>query len=315
MMQINLLKQIKLILLTFVLITLNACAENSSRLVVQGNEQSSVAPHGKGNVYAPDIVRYQEKYYLFYGAQGRDGHDRIKLATSKDARTWKKQGVVFFVKGANHVNDPSVLIVKNKFYMYYTLAMRGVTDSIGLAISKDGVHWENKGVVLKPAKASAWDSLLVGRPSVLYEKGKFRMWYDGRADLPTGSPDKTAPQSDKSHRHVGYAESKDGKRWEKRSTYVFSRDAGGVHVSRINNKYIMLIESHAGTFWAQSANGIQWDNKGVLIKSDPESSPYGHVTPFIFQNGDRFELYYGAARANTWDNNFIMMKTIPGGRL
>lgn len=309
-MQINLLKQIKLILLTFVLIILNACAENSPRLVVQGNEQSSVAPHGKGNVYAPEIVRYKEQYYLFYGAQGKDGHDRIKLATSKDARSWKKQGVVFFVKGANHVNDPSVVIVKNKFYMYYTLAMHGVTDSIGLAISKDGVHWKNKGLVLKPAKAPAWDSLLVGRPSVLYEKGKFRMWYDGRADLPIGSPDKTAPKSAKSHRYVGYAESKDGKNWKKRKSYVFSHDAGGIHVSRIKNKYIMLIESHTGTFWAQSTSGILWDYKGLLLKNDPEISPYGHITPFIFSKDGQYELYYGAAYAKSWDNNSIMKEQI-----
>lgn len=309
-MQFNLVKQVKYIVSAIVAIFLTACSTSSARIVIQGSEQYSSAPHGKGNVYAPEIVHYKEQYYLFYGAQGKDGHDRIKLATSKDAKSWTKQGVVFFVKGANHVNDPTVVVVKNRFYMYYTLAMQGVTDSIGLAISKDGIHWKNKGVILKPGRPITWDSLLVGRPSVLYERGRFRMWYDGRADLPIGSPDKTAPKSAKSHRYVGYAESKDGKKWKKRRNHVFSHDAGGIHVSKINNKYIMLIESHTGTFWAQSRKGIKWDYQGLLLKSDSSISPYGHVTPFIFSKDGQYELYYGAAHTESWDNNSIMKEPI-----
>jgi len=278
--------------------------------VIKGDELYSVAPHGKGNVYAPDIVRYKKKYYLYYGSQGKDGHDRIQLAFSKDAKTWKRHGIVFFVKGANHVNDPSVLIVNNIFYMYYTLAKYGVTDSIGLATSKDGLHWKDKGIVIKARKPPAWDSLLVGRPSVIYEKGVFRMWYDGRADLPLGAPDKRAPKSAKSHRYVGYAESTDGKNWKRRKNYVFSHDAGGIHVSRVRNKYIMLYESHSGTQWAQSNDRINWYNKGGLLAKDISDAPYGHVTPLLYKIGQRYMLFYGAALARTWDNNRIMMKPV-----
>ncbi|MCF7971125.1 MAG: hypothetical protein K9L22_08180, partial [Methylococcaceae bacterium] len=236
--------------------------------------------------------------------------DRIQLAVSTDAKNWRKKGVVFFVQGANHVNDPSVGVVNNTFYMYYTLAMHGVTDSIGLAVSKDGIRWKNKGVVLKPSKPPKWDSLLVGRPSVLYEKGLFRMWYDGRKDLPLGSPDAKAPKSAKSHRDVGYAESKNGVKWKKRVKFVFGRDAGGIHVSKLDDGYAMLFESRKGTQWATSLDGIKWNYKGVLLQNEMQTAPYGHVTPFLLHEKGGLSLYYGAARANSWDNNFIMMKSL-----
>lgn len=311
-MHITIIKKIQQsVILCFFAIACVACADNkSAQLVIQGSNFYSVAPHGKGNVYAPDIVRYKNQFHLYYGAQGRDGHDRIQLAISKEGQPWQTQGNVFFVPGANHVNDPSVVVVGEMLYMYYTLAMRGVTDVIGLATSTDGWNWKNKGVILKASKAPAWDSLLVGRPSVLYEKGLFRMWYDGRADLPIGSPDKTAPKSAKSHRYVGYAESNDGKNWIKRPNYVFSHDAGGIHVSKIKNKYILLFESHQGTYWAQSTNGIKWQYKGLFLKKNSKNSPYGHVTPFIFQKKDHYELYFGAAYAKSWDNNSIMMQPL-----
>ena len=100
--------------------------------VIQGSSWTCEAPHGNGNVYAADIVRHRDTLLMYYGGQGRDGHDRIHLATSADHTTWKPQGVVFAPEGINHVNDPSVVIVNGKFYMYYTRANVGVTDSLVL---------------------------------------------------------------------------------------------------------------------------------------------------------------------------------------
>ena len=51
---------------------------------------------------------------MFFGGQGKDGHDRIHLATSGDLQSWKQEGGVFAPPGVNHVNDPSVVIVKDQ---------------------------------------------------------------------------------------------------------------------------------------------------------------------------------------------------------
>lgn len=90
--------------------------------VIRGTDDFSCAPHGCGNVYAPDLVRHADRLWMFYGAQGHDGHDRILLATSADGNNWVRQGVVLSPAGLNHVNDPSVAIVGGKWFMFYTRA-------------------------------------------------------------------------------------------------------------------------------------------------------------------------------------------------
>ena len=45
------------------------------------------------------------------------------------------------------MNDPSVVVVDGRYYLYYTQADAGVTDVIGLAVSDDGLRWKDQGVV------------------------------------------------------------------------------------------------------------------------------------------------------------------------
>ncbi|MCR9197256.1 MAG: hypothetical protein NXI04_01305 [Planctomycetaceae bacterium] len=267
-------------------------------------QESERAPDGLANVYAPDIVTVGNQLWMYYGGQGQDGHDRIHLAISEDGTAWQKQGIVFAPEGVNHVNDPSVVLFDNRFYLFYTRANAGVTDTIGLALSDDGRHWEDRGPVLKPA-ADAWDSLLVGRPSVLHDGTKFRLWYDGRKDLPMGAPDRTAPQSHTSRRYVGYAESVDGVMWRRHPNYVYSHDAGGVHVSRVRDAWIMVSESREGTRWAASTDGIAWEDRGLLAPKT-QAAPFGHVTPFLRHSSEKATVYFGAARSVHWDRNTIM---------
>lgn len=51
-------------------------AAAESRILFRGQEETEVAPHGKGNVYAPRVPRDGGRYRMWYGGQGRDGHDR-----------------------------------------------------------------------------------------------------------------------------------------------------------------------------------------------------------------------------------------------
>jgi len=103
--------------------------------VIRGSGSTSEAPHGNGNVHAANIVRHRGTLLMYYGGQGRDGHDRIPLATSTDRNIWRPQGVVFAPEGIHHVNDPSVVILNSRFYMHDTQASVGVTDCTGLPTS------------------------------------------------------------------------------------------------------------------------------------------------------------------------------------
>ncbi len=267
------------------------------------------APHGRGNIYAPDVHFDGGRYRMWFGGQGRDGHDRIQLAESEDGKTWQQRGVVLEDKSANHVNDPSVVQVDGTYHMYYTRAVADIRDDICLATSADGLTWTQRGVVLKPSEHGQWDSLLVGRPSVLVENGLFHMWYDGRKDLQPGAPAKNVPISPTSSRAVGYAESHDGLHWTRpRTEPVFTHDAGGIHVARTRGGYALLYESGAGTQLATSPDGLTWTAKGLLVPTTgTDLDRYGHVTPFLFlhpQTGAA-TLFVGAARGPHWDENVI----------
>jgi hypothetical protein len=266
------------------------------------------APHGEGNTYAPEIRFDEGVYRMLYGAQGRDGHDRILVAESPDGLVWETKGVALDHGSANHVNDPSVVKVGDTLFMYYTRAPVDIRDEIALATSTDGVTWEEQGTVFRPGGEGAWDSLLVGRPSVLHEEGRFRMWYDGRNDLPIGAPAEGVPKSDRSVRAVGYAESADGLTWIRpRAEPVFGEDAGGVHVVRIGDTLVMTSESREGTRVATSNDGLEWRDRGLLAGlSGGDIDRFGHVTPFLLAEPSGVTLFSGAARSTTWDRNVIV---------
>lgn len=277
-------------------------------LVVRGQRETERAPHGEGNVYAPEVHLEDGSYRLWYGGQGRDGHDRIHLAESSDGRRWTRRGVVLEDPSANHVNDPSIVKVDGSYHMFYTRAAHGIADEIALATSPDGVRWARRGVVLRPGRPEQWDGLLVGRPAVIHEDGTFRLWYDGRKDLPPGPLAGSAPTSRDSHRFVGLATSRDGLHWVKYpANPVFGRDAGGIDVKRLGGRYVMVYESREGTCAATSRDGISWVDHGLLMPRSGEAlDRYGHVTPMLLQATGTTELFLGAARAASWDRNQIV---------
>lgn len=289
------------------------------RPLLHGVGTTEAAPHGEGNVYAPDVLIEGGKYRMWYGGQGRDGHDRIHLAESDDGTTWARRGVVLDNGQANHVNDPSVVKVGGTYFMFYTRAVAGVVDEVALATSEDGLAWEPKGVVLRPGREGEWDSLLVGRPSVLHENGTFKMWYDGRKDLPPGAPSEGIPRSPRSSRSVGHATSSDGLRWTKQAgNPVLGGDAGGIDVERLGSGYVMAYESHEGTRVATSDDGISWKDLGLWVpRSGGEIDRHGHVTPMLLpgERGRPLTLYFGAARAVSWDRNSIAEVVISPGQI
>jgi hypothetical protein len=288
----------------------SAVVDDGLEIVLRASGASEEAPHGRGNVYAPEVRHDDGRYRMWYGGQGKDGHDRIHLAESLDGRRWERLGVVLDDPEANHVNDPSVVRVDGTYFLYYTRADAGIRDEIALATSKDGVRWEPRGIVLRPGEdEDAWDVLLVGRPSVLHDGERFRMWYDGRKDLPEGPLAGDAPTSTNSRRFVGLATSIDGLRWTKHGgNPVFGDDAGGIDVKRLGDRFVMLYESRDGTKAAVSDDGIEWQGRGLVLPiSGGEADAFGHVTPklSIGPDGEPEAVYIGAASAPSWDRNAI----------
>ena len=106
---------------------------------------------------------------------------------------------------------PCVLVEDGVWRMWYTSGTKWeeVKDDkprhyyhIRYAESSDGIHWDRQGVVCIDYQSS--DEYAIARPCVVKEHGLYKMWYCYRG---------------RSYR-IGYAESKDGIRWERRDEEV-----------------------------------------------------------------------------------------------
>lgn len=300
-------------------VSLSEEPSSTVRALLEGRGADEMAPHEKGNVYAPCVLFDAGRFRMWYGGQGKDGHDRICYAESRDGQKWVRKGVVLKDDRANHVNDPSVVEVRGRFSMYYTRTKTDVVDRIDVATSTDGLKWKVEGVALRPGAMGQWDSLSVGRPAVIFEDGLFKMWYDGRKDFPPGAPVQGVPKSDRSQRFVGFATSKDGLKWERyRGNPVFGHDAGGVDVKRVGKSLVMLYESREGTRLAVSKDGAAWTDRGLFVpRSGQEVDAFGHVTPnlLVGPGKHRCQLFFGAAAAKTWDRNSIATVAVSAEKL
>jgi hypothetical protein len=256
---------------------------------------------GEGNIYAPDVHRIGNTWTMFYGGQGRDGHDRIFRAESEDGIQWKRaqggQPVIDVNRegeGANHVNDPSAVLVNGRWEIFYSRAQMGEADLIDRA-----VNGTVDRSILPLGVPGAWDSFKVGRPSVLFEDGLYKMWYDANASSPLDArqPDFAAG------RHVGFATSRDGVRWTKHPRNPVLRNSGAVDVKHIGKWYVLVQESREGTQWALGTSETDFTYQGLLLPiSGNRYDRYGHVTPNLYVEGDRLvALYFGAAQGKDGD--------------
>ncbi|HTA77716.1 MAG TPA: hypothetical protein VK791_11195 [bacterium] len=101
------------------------------------------------------------------------------------------------------VTNPCVLKEKDHWKMWYLSCIKWKKISTGFmhhyyikyAESKDGISWDRKNLVSIDFKNKS--EYAISRPSVLKENGIYKMWFSYRGKF----------------YQIGYAESKDGKKW------------------------------------------------------------------------------------------------------
>lgn len=308
------------------------------QVLFEGRLESERAPWDTGNTFAPHVRVEGGRYRMWYGGQGRDGHDRIHYAESDDGLRWDRLGVVLEHPDDNLINDPYLVDDGAGGYVcFYTVAREWIVDVIHRAESADGLTWTPCGEVLGAGAEGEWDALLVGRPSVLPPDdvadgtdgdgdgdgdadGVWRMWFDARPAFPPGLGQGRWPEVPGAGREVGLATSPDGGRtWTKHpANPLIGGQAGSVHVSRYGSRFVMVSESWHGVRLHTSADGVRWDDHGLWVAAGgSDADRYGHVTPYLLygDDGRPCRLYMGLARSRHWTENLMGAVELDGDEL
>lgn len=145
-----------------------------------------MGPQGDGfesaGVFNPAVVRAGGKFVMLYRAQDGRGTSRLGYATSADGVNFTRRPAPVLEPEADYerdggVEDPRLVRVFDTFYLTYT-GYNKKDAQLCLAVSKDLVRWERKGVIM-PAYKGRWNVGWTKSGAILAEKvrGKYWMYY------------------------------------------------------------------------------------------------------------------------------------------
>jgi predicted GH43/DUF377 family glycosyl hydrolase len=189
-----------------------ATSDNGQRWQKQGTVLVPDAKTWEGDYIAANgavLLFIGQDVWYWYQAGPRDV-PRIGLARSPDGgRTWRKGPAPVLIPGPRGswdergVGDPYVIRARSSLYLYYLGQDRAQRQRLGIARSRDGVHWEKlrTNPILELGDIGTFDENGLGEPAVWEAKGFYWMLYTGR-DV-------------HENRRLGLARSTDGIHWNK----------------------------------------------------------------------------------------------------
>lgn len=150
----------------------------------------------------PYVVEYAGRLYLYYLGEDRARRQRLGLAASDDGIHWTKLRSNPVLEpgpeGAfdeNGLGEPAVWRARGSWWMLYTGRARTEVRRMGLARSRDGVHWQRTPLVI--SGDGPWNSKVVCDATVLAAEDRVRVWFGG-GDLPH--------PAENIHGQIGYGE-------------------------------------------------------------------------------------------------------------
>ena len=134
----------------------------------------------------PYVIRIGPDFYMYYLGQDRAAppRQRLGLARSRDGAHWEKLRSNPILDAGppgsfdeNGVGEPAVFAYAGSYWMLYTGRDAAEIRRLGLARSRDGVHWEKLPAVFSGTQA--WDSQVICDPTVIVENDQIRVWFGG----------------------------------------------------------------------------------------------------------------------------------------
>ena len=134
----------------------------------------------------PYVIRAGGNFYLFYLGQDRARRQRLGVAMSQDGVTWWKlrSNPVLELGEAdgfdeNGLGEPAVWQSHGSYWMLFAGRDRRENRRIGMAASRDGVHWTRVSKQPVISGSQAWDSKVVCDPEVELDGDNVRVWFGG----------------------------------------------------------------------------------------------------------------------------------------
>jgi predicted GH43/DUF377 family glycosyl hydrolase len=273
-----------------------------------------ISPQGDGwesaGTFNPSVILVGGKFVMLYRAQDKRGTWRLGYAESADGIHFVRRSEPVLSPEKDYekdggVEDPRLVQFGDTYYLTYT-GYNKKDAQLCLAISKDLIHWERKGVIL-PAYKGRWNVRWTKSGAIVPEKiaGKYWMYYLG-----------TTPDNND---QMGLASSTDLLHWTDASDMPVLRVRAGKFDSRVAEpgpapivtpKGIVLIYNGADDKLIYRTGVAVFDLKDprVLISRTeagvfaPEKQweKVGQVSNVVFVEGmvrqrERYLFYYGGA--------------------
>jgi predicted GH43/DUF377 family glycosyl hydrolase len=273
-----------------------------------------VQPQGDGfesaGTFNPAVVKKDDKFVMLYRAQDSNGTSRLGYATSTDG--------IHFIRSAKPVmeptteyerdggvEDPRLIKLGDTYYLTYT-GYNKKDAQLCLAISKDLINWERKGVLL-PAYKGRWNVGWTKSGAIIPQKIDGLYWMYFMAD------------ANKQTSQMGVAYSSDLVHWVEPLDQPVLRSRPGYFDSYvvepgpppiITKDGIFLIYNGADDQKVYATGWVLFDKKDPtkviarsekpIFKVENEWEKNGQVPNVVFveamvRDGNRWLFYYGGA--------------------
>ena len=195
------------------------------------------------------------------------------------------------VENLDYFSDPHLIYLNGTIECWYRFTHRnGVKDNYNnLQLvrkkSSDGIKWGEREVLVE-LSATEGNNLgnMVVSPAILYNKGKYRMWY--------------VNSESRIKRGLSYSESIDGKHWLTSKAVVLEGKKNKpwhIDVNYIDNTYYLLsYDLKDLTLW-KSHNGITFKYVKVLLSPSVDGSFYSYqLYRSCIIKDEKYKIYFSA---------------------
>ncbi|MGC9063688.1 MAG: hypothetical protein ACP5JL_03310 [bacterium] len=262
-----------------------------------------------------NVIMKDGMFYMAY--VGWDGTvNRIGLAKSKDLIHWERIGLILDIGDekdwdSGSVSGPYIYQENGLYYLFYVgfpkIGYENGTGAIGLAISKDILHWDKipSNPILKSIPGGSWEKGGLYKPCVIEFDELYYLFYN-------------AKDREESfwHERIGVAFSKDLFHWEKYEKNPVldngpdlswdSRFVGDPYIVRIDDIWHMFYYGFDGNKAQEgvaiSRDLINWEksefNPIIKVGKDGDiDMKYAHKPCVISFNGIWYHFYTAVSKS------------------